>query len=212
VDGQPRDIGIDHTAIKIAVQDELGCIDLNMADGSVISQLLAAAGLSMDQAQALTDKILDWRDSSGLRRLQGANAADYKAAGYPYRPRNAPFRSVRELKLVMGMTPDLFTKIEPALTVYSHSPSLDPNTAPQMALAALYRGNAAQTQSALAQRQAAAPGGQDLKGIISPQISLAGRAFAIAAELTVGGKRFRRQEVVEITGDPQRPYLVMFYS
>lgn len=212
VDGQSRSITLDRQEIKVSVQDELGRIDLNMADGSAISQLLAAAGLGMDQAQALTDKILDWRDSSGLRRLHGANAADYKAAGYTYRPRNGPFRSVRELKLVMGMTPNLFAKIEPALTVYSHSPSLDPNTAPTVALEALYHGNNPQAQSTLAQRQIALPDSQDLKGILSPQVSLSGRAFAIAAELFFEGARYKRDEVIEVTGDPKRPYLVMYYN
>lgn len=213
VDGTGRDIRFDGVSITVAVQDELGRIDLNMADGSLISQLLAATGMDMDKAQALTDKILDWRDSSGLRRLHGASAADYQAAGYPYHPRGGPFRRVDELNLVMDMTPALFATLEPALTVYSHSPSLDANTAPHLALLALYNGNSGRLQAALSQRQSGSPSGSsDLQGIISPQISLAGRAFMIDAALTLDHKHFRRKEVIEMTGNAKHPYLVMLYE
>jgi general secretion pathway protein K len=211
VDGTARDVRFDGNPIKVAVQDELGRIDLNMADGSLISQLLAATGMDLDKAQALTDKILDWRDSSGLRRLHGATVADYQAAGYSYHPRGGPFRRVDELNLVMDMTPALYARIAPALTVYSHSPSLDANTAPRLALLALYNGNTGRLQTALTERQSGSPSG-DLKGVIPLDVSLAGRAFTIDAELTLDRKRFTRKEVIELTGNPKHPYLVMFYE
>src|SRR5579863_8363240 len=76
-------------------------------------------------------------NSSTVKRLDGATDADYLAAGYPYHPRGGPFQRVDELLLVMGMTPELYHRVEPALTVYSGRPLFDPQVAPREALAAL---------------------------------------------------------------------------
>src|SRR5262249_56768073 len=101
-----------------------------------------SVGLSCAAASRLVDKIRDWRDSTGLRRLNGAAAPDYRAAGLSYGPRNGPFQSVDELKLVMDMTPELFRRVEPALTVYSGRQFIDPQFAPREALLALPTMNA----------------------------------------------------------------------
>ena len=71
------------------------------------------------------------------RRVNGAKDQAYRLAGTSYRPRNGPFQSVDELLLVMDMTPALFTRIAPALTVYSGRQFIDPQVAPREALLAL---------------------------------------------------------------------------
>lgn len=73
-------------------------------------------------AQTPADRILDWREPGIGKRLNGAKAEDYRAAGIVYGPRKAPFESVEEVKLVMGMTAQLFDALAPALTVYSQTP------------------------------------------------------------------------------------------
>src|SRR5262249_44943883 len=128
-DGVPYEFGFDNARIRVQIQDELGRIDLNHADESVLVSLFQSVGLDPQSASSLVDKILDWRDSSPFKRLNGAKDRDYHAAGYAYRPRNGPFQSLDELKLVMGMTSELFRRVEPALTIYSGKQFLDPQVA-----------------------------------------------------------------------------------
>jgi general secretion pathway protein K len=214
VDGIARDFAFDGLQIRVAVQDQLGCIDLNTADVTSLRQLLQGAGLAPDAAGSVAEKILDWRSSADLRSLHGATDADYAAAGYSYRQRHGPFQTVDEVKLVMGMTPALFARIAPALTVYSHRPSFDSAVAPRAALLALYPDDPGQADKILAQREA----GSGLAstnpnsvppGTVSPSASFADRAFAIDAGLVLHGKLFLRHAVVETTGDGKVPYLVL---
>jgi general secretion pathway protein K len=214
VDGVAQRFAFDGATLHVAVQDELGRIDINTCDGSLLIQLLQAAGVSADDATALSDKILDWRSASTLHRLHGATDADYAAKGYPWRERHGPFQSVDELRLVMGMSDALFTRIRPALTVYSHRPMFDTATAPREALLALYPGDPKQVDTILSARLAGplpSPGGGPSypTGIVNPSVSLAGRAFAIDAEFDRGGRHYRRDAVIEMTGDLQQPYFVL---
>jgi general secretion pathway protein K len=215
IDGVPRDFIFDGLTLRVSVQDQLGCIDLNNADASMLRQLLqAVAGLTPDQASALADKIVDWRGSADHHSLHGATDADYAAAGYEYRQRHGPYQTVDELKLVLGMTPEIFARIAPALTVYSHHPSFDAGTAPREALMALYFTTPAQVAAQLAQRvngpgftsgnQVAVP-----PGILGPSTSFGGRAFAVDATLVLKGNHFTRHAVIETTGDDKRPYFVL---
>src|SRR5882672_7761736 len=57
----------------------------------------------------------------GLRRnLQnGAEDADYAAAGLAYGAKDAPFAMTEELLQVPGMTRELFDRVAPDITVYS---------------------------------------------------------------------------------------------
>lgn len=118
IDGVAYDVLFGGTHLTVGIQDELGKIDINNADGSLLVGLFVSAGIAPDAAPALVDKILDWRDKGDGRRANGAKRADYQAAGYEYGPRNGPFQSVDELLLVMGMTTALFRRVKPALTVY----------------------------------------------------------------------------------------------
>ena len=135
VDGVPRHITVGAFKARVTIQDELGRIDLNHADGPLLTRLFVSVGLEHQAASALADKIQDWREGGLSKRLNGAKEHEYAAAGLTYRPRNGPFQSVDELNLVMGMTPDLFRRVASALTVYSARPVIDPQFAPPEASA-----------------------------------------------------------------------------
>ncbi len=81
--------------------------------------------------------MIDWRTPKNTRSLNGATADDYRNAGYAWLPRGGPFQSVDELALVMGMTPQIFARVAPALTVYSHQRDFDLRVAPKEALLAV---------------------------------------------------------------------------
>ena len=71
-------------------------IDLNAAAEPLLKGLLDSVGRRGAEAaaQRVVDAILDWRDPDDLKRPNGAEAADYRAAGRKYRPPNAPFEAV----------------------------------------------------------------------------------------------------------------------
>jgi general secretion pathway protein K len=209
VDGIAQTFNFAGTSVRISIQDELGRIDLNHADGSLLVGLFQSAGLDAPLASSLVDKILDWRDTNALKRLNGAKAQDYVRTGRAYRPRNGPFQSVDELKLVMDVTAELFRRVEPALTVYSGRPFIDPRVAPAEALLALPAMDAGKVASLIADR-AASTYGQPLPGGASaPSLPVTGRAFTIRAEFEKPSGLPAREAVVRITDDPAKPYWVL---
>ncbi|HEY5339244.1 MAG TPA: hypothetical protein VIJ85_13640 [Rhizomicrobium sp.] len=215
VDGATTKFEFDGVKVGVKIQDQLGLIDLNAADGSIIDQLLQSVGMPSDDAASMTDRILDWRSDTALKRLHGASDADYIAAGYSYHQRHGPFQSVAELRLVLGMTPQLFAKIEPALTVYSGRPALDPNLAPEQALRALYL-NAPDQVNAILRARNGTPGNDAqngaFSGTLSPMTSIAGQTFSVGAALELGGRQYAQTAVVEFTGDDDRPYMVLAWQ
>jgi general secretion pathway protein K len=204
VDGVPQDFVFAGATLRIAIQDELGRIDLNQADQSLLAGLLRSAGLDAQAASSLVDKILDWRDSNPGRRLNGAKDRDYRAAGFAYGPRNGPFQSVEELRLVMGMTSELFQRVAPALTVYSGRQFLDPQFAPREALLAMPGTTPSAVSAVLAGRV-----GQGRGGTIEPIVALSGRAFSIRTELPGPGGIVVREAVVRLTDHPLQPYWLL---
>ena len=127
----------DATLVVTAV-DETSKIDLNSANEALLKGLLTAVGgLDDDAAVHVVDAIIDWRDPDDLRRPNGAEAAEYRAANLKYGPANAPFESVGEVARVLGVTPTVYTRIAPSLTVYSRQPGINPLTASRDVLLAL---------------------------------------------------------------------------
>jgi general secretion pathway protein K len=198
VDGTPFTIDFAGQPMAMRVDDEAGKIDLNEARETLLHRLLAAVGIDALAADPLVDKILDWREPGIGRRLSGAKAPDYRDAGFAYGPRGGPFQSVAELRLVIGMTPALFDRIAPSLTVYSQTPWVDPQFAPPDVLAALLGRGAPAMSQELRARAAGRHGAV-----------IAGHAFAIEAGFGAADPaRIARSAVVRLTGSPERPFLV----
>lgn len=136
-DGAPVDWAFEGAKVRLEISDESAKIDINTAADALILGLLTSVGLPQDEAQKLQDAILDWRDPDSLRRPNGAEESDYKAAGLSYRPANAPFQAIEELQLVLGMRPDIYRRVAPMITVYSRQSGVNPGTAPRSVLAAI---------------------------------------------------------------------------
>lgn len=212
-DGTPQTFLFQGVTLKISVQDELGRFDLNAVDGSVLVSLFHSQGAALDKAQTLSDRTLDWRGSPNgdLHRLHGATDGDYAAAGLPYRPRHTAFQSVDELRLVLGMPPDLFDRVRPALTVYTKKPMIDPNIATREALLALYGGNSEQVENVMQSRATgiAASIGQN---VTDPSLALAGRTFSVAIRTDIDHHHYARDAVIMLTSNQQRPYLTLAWQ
>ena len=87
------------------------------------------------------DAILDWLDPDDRQRADGAEAPYYGALDRPYDIKNGPFDSLSELRLVKGMTEQVFERLRPFVTVYPRAPNgitpVNINTADPLVLQAL---------------------------------------------------------------------------
>lgn len=138
---------------SVMIQDVSGKIDLNTASDALLKGLLTSVGLDEVGSSAMLDAILDWRDSDDLRRINGAEAAEYQAAGTKYKPANAPFETIDELQRVLGMTPQLYAKIADALTVDSRQAGVNLGVASKKVLLAIPGVDEATVDAYLALRQ-----------------------------------------------------------
>jgi len=76
---------------------------LAQQDRIVLKNLFVLWGLDSDSADILIDRLTDWVDDDIGRQLNGAEQAEYEAAGIAGAPANKPFRSVDEMLRVLGM-------------------------------------------------------------------------------------------------------------
>ena len=116
-DGVVREIRVGQTLVLVRVADESDRINLNTASGALLRALIIDVGGAPGLASRLAAAILDWRTSGANPRPGGAKAPDYQAVGRAYGPPGTPFQSVGELEDVLGMTPDLFARLAPHLTL-----------------------------------------------------------------------------------------------
>lgn len=158
-DGRPYTFQYDDAEIEVRITDDSGKIDINAASPELLTNLFTARGVELEQAQALASAIMDWRDPDDVPQLNGAEIAEYKAAGLSYGPKNAPFDTVSELQQVLGMNYALFEKVEPALTIYSGRSTPSAAFADAGTLAAMYPDvPPEQLEELIRQRQQTLPG------------------------------------------------------
>ncbi len=185
--------------VSVSIQDEDGKIDLNTAADELLRGLFLSVGLDDDASAALVDAIADFRDGDDLHRLNGAEDRDYAGAGLPYGAKDAPFEAVEELQQVLGMTPAVYRRVAPALTVYSGRRGIDPRVAPREALLALRGVGPEEVESFLAARAEGTT--ENLLGAEGYETTSRKRVFTIRAEARAeSGALFVREAVVEPIG------------
>ncbi len=121
------------------IVDEESKINLNKADAGVIAHLLqVAAQMDLDEAQELSQNILDWRDqdSNHQHPQYGAEDKYYDDLVPPYLCKDAPLEVLDELLLIKGIKREIFDKITPFVTLFG-SGAVNVNTAPKEVLLAL---------------------------------------------------------------------------
>ena len=193
--------------------DESGKIDLNTASDALLRNLFQSVGADADTATRLVDAIGDWKDADDLKRPQGAEAADYKAAGLSYTPANAPFETVAELQRVLGMTPALYAAVADSLTVFSRQPGVNPAYASRAVLLALPNTTPEMVDAYIAQRNDALA-----QHLAPPPFPIAAGAapvnvWRIRAEVTnADGVSFVRDAVIRPGGDPVRPVATLVWQ
>ena len=195
-DGRPQAWRYGGADLTITVLDENGKIDLNQSDLALLTELFRAVGEPGDAAARLAAAVLDWRDPDLLTQpAGGAEDNDYAAAGRPYGAKDGEMESIAELEQVLGMTPALYARVEPHITVHSGRATPDPAFASAVVLDAMGQdGNAmvaARTNPATGE---GAPGGVGLVASGSGTYSIEsrarlpeGRESVLRAVVRVGG-------------------------
>jgi len=136
-DGRVYQQEFDGVQVEVRATDERGKLDINSTDELTLASLFVGHGMGFDEAELLAAAVMDWRDADDLERVNGAEDQAYYAAGLEIGPANRPFIMTEELLQVIGMTYDLYRKLEPGVTVFSRSAQPDPAFAPVEALLAL---------------------------------------------------------------------------
>jgi general secretion pathway protein K len=204
-DGLLQGFDFNGRRVNVSIQDELGRIDLNQAEPSLLIGLAQSAGLEHQLAVNLTDKILDWRGAASTKHLNGATDVDYRTRESDYQLRNGPFQSVDELQLVLDVTPALFKRLKPALTVYSGRQFVDPVVAPREVLRALPGMTPDRIDVVVAARAI-----RDESLSRSADINqLRGRAFTVHAEFETLNAKIAQEAAIRLTANPAQPFWVL---
>lgn len=184
-DNRPRELQVPGARIVLRIENEAGKINPNTAAPELLQALLVQAGADSQAATRMADAIADWRFPAAAPRPNGAKAPQYRQAGLEYGPPDAPFESLTELRLVLGMTPALLARLLPSLTVLT-----DAEPDPLVAGAAVLRAIRLAT------------------GVEPPRSgqSPPPRTVTVtAAATTEGGSRFVRRAAIRLGTTPREP-------
>ncbi|MBF0483096.1 MAG: general secretion pathway protein GspK [Candidatus Omnitrophica bacterium] len=114
----------DHGIKKyLGLADEERKININAImpqDVGILKFLLTLQGVGEEDAHIAAASIIDWKDPDEeiTDGSYGAETEFYKSQGSGYVAKNAPFDSVGELRLVRGVTPEIFDKLKDLVTVF----------------------------------------------------------------------------------------------
>jgi general secretion pathway protein K len=150
-DGKPRRLTLGDAELTIAIDDPNGLVDVNKAKREVLLGLLSRAMGDEDAAEAMVEQLLRMRGEGAAEANAAAPVAEQSAessqatpaepaATEPATTKPAAAKpripDITELRR-MGMSPALYRKIAPHLTVYSRDGRINPFHAPRAVLAAL---------------------------------------------------------------------------
>ena len=206
-DGTPYAWSFDGVPVKVEIRDESAKIDINTANDALLRGLFVSVGLADDEVSRLVDAILDWRDADSLRRPNGAEEAEYRAAGLPYKPANEPFQAIEELQLVLGMRPEIYRRIAPMITVFSRQPGVNVPVATRDVLLAIPGLTSDIVDNYIAQREAARAAGQPLPNL--PQAAAYFSGYTMVASVRSearleDGTVFAREAVALLRAVPRK--------
>jgi general secretion pathway protein K len=198
---------------RVEITDEEARIDLNQAPAPLLAGLITAVGGDPEQADLLADRIVDFRDPDQEAEPLGAEDSDYAAAGLDHEAKDAPFLTIDELLLVLGMEPELYDRLLPHLTLFSGSEGIDPLRASPTVLRAI----PGMTEEAAEQLLALGPDEDPYDVLDEDLLFEMEEYFLFSSEIMFGvrsvgtsenGGTFVREAAIELTGDPQQPFLV----
>jgi type II secretory pathway pseudopilin PulG len=129
---------------KVSVQDLRGLISINYCPEPVLRRFLSVWNIPANQHDALIDSLYDYIDDDDLKRLHGAEQAQYRELGLPP-PANTGLITIAELSQIPAWR-ELLTEFDKKpgakdafLAEMTASPQrgINPNSAPRRVIAAI---------------------------------------------------------------------------
>jgi general secretion pathway protein K len=111
--------------LNAKIEDELGKLNLNdlaisgdeIAKGKKIQQFKRLFELLQINPE-LVDAIVDWVDQDENQEPSGAESLYYQTLNPSYKAANTSLKTLLELRLIKGMTPEIIEKLSKLVTVY----------------------------------------------------------------------------------------------
>lgn len=213
-DGRIYQQELDGILIEVSAIDERGKLDINATAELTLVNLFSGHGLELGDAELLAAAVMDWRDADEMERVNGAEEEAYFAAGLEVGPANRPFMMTEELLQVLGMSYELYRKLEPGITVFSRAGEPDPAFAPVEALMALPDITREEAQNFVQERNALQPGeslGAELPNGVVVMEQGRGVTYSIQARATMpNGVWEQLQATIRLGGNRSgSPYRVL---
>ena len=201
--GETRVIDFNGDVLTVGVEAEGGKIPLNFILEPEIRRMFELGGAEPGKVDDLVRAFLEMRDG----RVGGGLVAAGQAPP-------APLTAIDQLALLKGMSPQLYARIAPQVTVEAATLAFDPQVAKPLALEVMAPAQAdapstiERARDAAGERPALAFGAPN-QGAGEPPLNLAGRAFTVRIDVADGhGAEMRRTAIVEFSGAPTPPFVV----
>lgn len=118
-DGIAREVRIGPTPVIVRVWNESDRVNLNTAPAPLLRALVVGVGAEASVADQVAAAILDWRTKGANPTDGAARTQRYRLAGFSHAPPGTNFKTVLDLNDVLGMTPALFARLAPHVTVWT---------------------------------------------------------------------------------------------
>jgi general secretion pathway protein K len=203
-DGTPQAWQQGSTKVAIAISDEAGKIDLNLAPLEMLTGLFEAVGANQETAALIACNILDRRGDTGT---------DCPQSDTPHTGQR--FAVPEELAELPGIGDQLYNRVADDITVISGASAIDPMVAPRSVLLAIPGATASLVDSFIESRATMRDLGtadaELIPSAAAPYVMASpGRDYTITATaMTIDGARYRAELQVRLTGRAAQPYQVM---
>jgi general secretion pathway protein K len=172
VAGEPaRDLVIGDYRVTVQVRSEAARINPNLATAALLEALFQVTGINGTDAQQLANAINDWVGASTTSPDTMQQA--YRAAGLDYGPPAEPMETLDELLYVPGMTPEIYARVRPHLSLYAPA---EPDLTQADAVVAAAAGGSRSSAAPALQRE----GNTDIVRIVANAESAKARALRTA--------------------------------
>jgi general secretion pathway protein K len=201
-DGTPEPWQDGSVRVEIAIFDEAGKVDLNLAPVELLAGLFAAVGEPRATALLLACGVIDWRGETGSACPEPADAA----------PRvRRRFATPEQLVQLPGFGEPLYDAVADYVTVATGATAIAPLVASRPVLLAVPGATPTLVDSFLhSRRQADVTTLPPVAGPVPYLMASPGRDFTISAVATTADRaRFRADLQVRLTEQPSRPYEVI---
>lgn len=110
---------------------------LQMFENEVVNNTDWAKANDRFIAEDVVNNIIDWIDGDRNSQKSGDERSLYAELGAESLPPNRQFRTIEELRMVSGVTEEVFKLLAPRITVYG-AKAINPNTAPPEVIQGLH--------------------------------------------------------------------------